>query len=342
MGQIGQMQPLSDSQEEHSEELSDNSRWKSILQNIDKNKDGEVTVQEFCSAFDDFITIIHQPTQTKKESQAAEADGPDVIEDDMSQFIMNGYGSDEEIPELRGLISPKEQEKGLKFSKNGIIKYINDYVDQETRHNKNDPKLASLWEEKIKTGNCLFQVKKSEANNSNLLMRCEATFPRSFKMNKLVKALQDPKEKVKWNTNIQEISHSPIIPGVPNFEFVYLKNKQILQYSKRDFWNKSFNVFHDGVYYQMASSIYQDDGNGNLVMSTEKESGNDTVRGDIVISISKMWRNEKDGKIKFTFLTQPDFKMNVPRMIGEPLLVKGTKKWYDDGVKFYQKNHKKL
>ena len=219
------------------------------MQNIDKNKDGEVTVQEFCSAFDDFITIIHQPTETKKESSAAEADGPDVIEDDMSQFILNGYGSDEEIPELKGLISPKEQEKGLKFSKNGIIKYINDYVDHETRHNKNDPKLASLWEEKIKTGNCLFQVKKSEANNSNLLMRCEATFPKSFKMNKLVKALQDPKEKVKWNTNIQEISHSPIIPGVPNFEFVYLKNKQILQYSKRDFWNKSFNVFHDGVYY---------------------------------------------------------------------------------------------
>jgi hypothetical protein len=56
-------------------------------------------------------------------------------------------------------------------------------------------------------------------------MRCEATFPKSFKMNKLVKALQDPKEKVKWNTNIQEITHTPIIAGVNNFEYVYLMNK---------------------------------------------------------------------------------------------------------------------
>jgi hypothetical protein len=54
-----------------------------------------VTVQEFCSAFDDFITIIHQQPQIKKEN---EADGPNAIEDDMSHFVLNGYGSDEEIP----------------------------------------------------------------------------------------------------------------------------------------------------------------------------------------------------------------------------------------------------
>lgn len=92
----------------------------------------------------------------------------------------------------------------------------------------------------------------------------------------------------------------------------------------------------------MASSIWEDDGSGNLVISNEKHSGSDTIRAEIVVSVSKMWRDPKTGKIKFTFVTQPDFKMNVPRVIGEPLLVKGTKKWYDDGVKFYQKNHKKL
>ena len=67
----------------------------------------------------------------------------------------------------------------------------------------------------------------------------------------------------------------------------------------------------------------------------------DTVRSDVIISISKLERND-DGKIKLTFLSKCNLFMNVPKQIMEPFLVKGTKSWYDSIKKHYTKNHKTL
>ena len=62
----------------------------------------------------------------------------------------------------------------------------------------------------------------------------------------------------------------------------------------------------------------------------------------MLISVSKMHRDPSDGRIKFVFLTMPDLKMNIPKMVFEPLAIKNTKVWYENLTKFYVKNQKRL
>ena len=107
---------------------------------------------------------------------------------------------------------------------------------------------------------------------------------------------------------------------------------------------KSFSVFEDGAFYQMSSSIYEEDqtNQNRLVQSTAKSIQPDTVRADILVSVSKMYRDTSDGRIKLVFMTMPDMKMNMPRMVAEPLLVKNTKSWFDNLTKYYVKNQNRL
>lgn len=42
-------------------------------------------------------------------------------------------------------------------------------------------------------------------------------------MNKLVKCLTDPNEKVQWNSYISEIENSQIIDGIENFKKIHVK-----------------------------------------------------------------------------------------------------------------------
>ena len=41
-----------------------------------------------------------------------------------------------------------ELEVGIKFSKNGIIEYIENFLETENPNNQNDPKIARSWKEK--------------------------------------------------------------------------------------------------------------------------------------------------------------------------------------------------
>lgn len=59
---------------------------------------------------------------------------------------------DEELEDIKKFISPFEMERGLKFSKNGIVKYIEDLMAENDPFSP-DKNISKNWEEKLKNPN---------------------------------------------------------------------------------------------------------------------------------------------------------------------------------------------
>jgi hypothetical protein len=53
-----------------------------------------------------------------------------------------------------------EIDNGVKFSKRGLIEYIEKMHAQETPDNKDDPKTAKAWERKLKNPGLTYYLKK--------------------------------------------------------------------------------------------------------------------------------------------------------------------------------------
>jgi hypothetical protein len=45
--------------------------------------------------------------------------------DEMHDYLLDGYDSNEEISEFAEMMNPYEKEKAIKFSKRGVIQFIN-------------------------------------------------------------------------------------------------------------------------------------------------------------------------------------------------------------------------
>ena len=75
----------------------------------------------------------------------------------------------------------------VKFSKNGIIKFIEDLLELESPDNKKNTKNAKLWENKLQMSGIKMYLKKggSQASDSQPFIRTEAVFNAKYKMNKL-------------------------------------------------------------------------------------------------------------------------------------------------------------
>lgn len=70
--------------------------------------------------------------------------------DNMQDFIWDGpEDSDEEIPEMVALKNDQEKQLGIKFSKNGIIQYVEKFLKHESLTFSDDPQNAKLWVEKL-------------------------------------------------------------------------------------------------------------------------------------------------------------------------------------------------
>lgn len=66
--------------------------------------------------------------------------------DYMRDFIWDGpEDSDEEIPEMVALKNDQEKEMGIKFSKNGIIEYVTNFLQHESVTFSDDTANAKMW-----------------------------------------------------------------------------------------------------------------------------------------------------------------------------------------------------
>lgn len=78
-----------------------------------------------------------------------------------------------------------EKQCGIKFSKNGIISYVENTLQKES---KDDPQNEKLWEEKLTTPEIKLFVKKngSEMNAKQPYLRIESLYKNSYKMEKIL------------------------------------------------------------------------------------------------------------------------------------------------------------
>ena len=107
---------------------------------------------------------------------------------------------------------------------------------------------------------------------------------------------------------------------------------------------KGFNFYSDGKFYRYSTSIDNSEVPGAYDSSRPIraiENPNQTIRGFTIFNVGIMQRLD-DGKISMDIVTQCDFKISVPSFMLTSFLPKATKAWYDNVVKYYNKNHKKL
>ena len=224
-----------------------------------------------------------------------------------------------------------EKEIGIKFSKRGIIDFI------ETQIVEDSIEKDQRWECKMKSPGLMYYIKKggSDVNKNQPYMRTEITFAKPFKMDKIIKCIYDTQYQAKWDKNLKSSEKIDVLPGKNSFYIQYTLNKKVMTFDPRDFYEKGFSFAHNGTYYRYSTPIP----NGNETKPPPKG----TVRADSIICFGKISRNtETDQKVVFLANSQCDFKMKVPDFLINTFAPKAAKTYMNDVQKFYKKNHEEM
>ena len=70
----------------------------------------------------------------------------------MVDFQIPQLGDNEELQEIRQCISPFELERNLKFSKNGLVKFIEELLAENDPFSE-DKSIARMWDNKLNNPN---------------------------------------------------------------------------------------------------------------------------------------------------------------------------------------------
>lgn len=127
--------------------------------------------------------------------------------DDFTDLQWDGpLDSDEEVEELLPFKTDLERKQGIKFSKNGIIKFIEEQLSKDSPHNSEDPKNAALWENALTEPGVNLYIKKggSKLNKDQPYVRIESHFHQKFKMNRFIKTVYNPSHQKRWDDLLEE------------------------------------------------------------------------------------------------------------------------------------------
>lgn len=128
-------------------------------------------------------------TQSTSDKSAQKQEIVTSQGDIMTAFAWDGpEDSDEEVAEMVPLKNEFEKQQGIRFSKRGIIEYVEAFLERESSENKTDPATAKKWEEKLSTPTLKFYLKNggSQFNDSQPFLRTNSWFNKKFKMEKIV------------------------------------------------------------------------------------------------------------------------------------------------------------
>jgi len=147
--------------------------------------------------------------------------------------------------------------------------------------------------------------------------------------------MYSPEHQMVWDSNLKSSEFIPLQEGKKSFGFTYTANHKQFTIKSRDFYEKGFNFFHEGKFYRYSCSVRNSE--------EGREVPKETVRGETIYNMAIMYRDQEDDqKLKFSVVTQCDFKINVPAFMLTSFLPKATKGWMDNINKYYAKSHKKM
>lgn len=97
---------------------------------------------------------------------------------------------------------------GIRYSKNGLIKFIEDLFKKECKNNKNDVKNAKLWEQKLEIPGLNMYMKKGGSHLSvdQPYIRNDITFKKNYKMEKVLDCIYNPDHVINWDQNVEKAS----------------------------------------------------------------------------------------------------------------------------------------
>lgn len=177
----------------------------------------------------------------------------------MTNWVWEGPDdSDEEIEELVPYKNQYEKQQGIKFSKNGLVKYIEDMLELESPVNKKNAKNAKLWEKSLNYQGINLFIKKggSKFSKDQPFIRIESIFNKKFKLDRLLNFIQQPEHLSKWDDTVLSNDIKPVGDRKSMaITFVHLVHKKQFSFQSRDFVDKSFNFYHNGKFYRYTSAL---------------------------------------------------------------------------------------
>ena len=176
--------------------------------------------------------------------------------DARDRWIWNcpGQDPDDIIDDLARLANPFEVSKRTRFSCNGMIDYFETLLREESAENPNDA-IASLWVEKQNSNNFKYWQKKEKSNL--ITMRMEIKQVKKFQIDKISEFMFEPKHKMQWDKNIDEMLYEQTNPKCVNYGRLYYKNKKQIGLDARDYDEKVFTIWYGNKLYRFSSSCFE-------------------------------------------------------------------------------------
>ena len=199
---------------------------------------------------------------------------------------------------------------GIKYSKNGIIKYVEHLLKNESRTNTIEFGKATLWEEQLRIQGLVCYIKKggSQIDKTQPYVRNDVWFPRKQQMEKLIDCIYSPHNITKWDTNVVACYKLPGIKAT-SYGLQYQGFKKQLTMNPRDFVEKYIMFYEKGILYRFCVSVPEkynkalnDDISEVYRQQIPPEDPNIT-RIFTNIHVAMCYRNQENGKIIYQSLT---------------------------------------
>lgn len=169
--------------------------------------------------------------------------------DDLHEWAWQGPAK-MEIEELVPLKNEYEIQEGIKMSREGIVNFIEEMVQQES------PKTSDQWHNRLDLEDCRMSMRDGGSkHNNSTFFRVDSEFDKTWKLENLVSVMYDEAHVPQWDPMISHNEFQPLRPGNKTIGTNWTKHHRIMHVSSREYCDKMINFYHNGKFYHYQTSI---------------------------------------------------------------------------------------